>query len=190
MKKKIIIIAIILAFWTFFIGWFFSNYRIRSPIEPVIRTPVSEITPTPIKKKQKTDTGVQKQSSKDDLLLKFAKGSNRRLMAEKVIETFPEEAETFLAITWAESKFENDASTFCCHGIMQIHEWEHRFKIPTSHNETRESRIAWLRNPDNNLEVARIIYDDSGKSPWDGYNDGRYLEYYRIKRISDEGIEV
>jgi len=190
MKKKIIIIAILLGFWTGIIGWFFSNYRIRSPIEKVIRTPVSDVTSTPIKNKQKTDTGAQKESSKDDLLLKFKKGSNKRLMAKKVIATFPEEAELFLAITWGESGFSNQASTWCCHGVMQIHEWEHRDKIPTSHNETKEGRIAWLRNPDNNLAVARIIYDDSGKTPWDAYNDGSYLKYYRIKRITDEGIEV
>jgi len=200
MKKKIIIIAIVLAFVIWLIALFFSNNNIispillkiiiRSPIQRIKRIPVSDITPTPIKNKQKTSKEAQKQSKEDILLSKFVKGSNRRLMAEKVIETFPEEAETFLAITWSESKFENQASSWCCHGIMQVHEWEHRFKIPTSHNETRDGRIAWLRNPDNNLEVARIIYNDSGKSPWAGYTDGSYLAYYRIKKISDNGIEI
>ena len=179
MKKKIILITILIFLTGFFAGIAFrSNYKIISPFEKVIRTPVSEITPTPIKKKQNKGTGAQEQSSKGDLLLKFTKGSNRRLMAEKVIDTFPEEAETFLAITWSESKFENQASSWCCHGIMQVHEWEHRFKIPTSHNETREGRIAWLRNPDNNLKIAKILYNDGdGKWHWDAYSNKTYKQY-------------
>ena len=201
MKKKIIIIAIVLGFWTWCFASFFSNNNIvspillkiiiRSPIEPVIKVPVSDVTSTPIKNKQKTSKEAQKQSKEDILLSKFVKGSNKRLIAKKVIETFPEEAEDFLAITWGESEFKNDAESWCCHGVMQIHEWEHRFKIPTSHNETKEGRIAWLRNPDNNIKVGRMVYEEKGdKTPWDAWNDGSYQRYYRIKKISDNGIEI
>lgn len=171
MKKRIIIIAVVLGLWTGFIGWFFSNYRIRSPIEPVIKVPVSDVTPTPIKNKRKAGTGAV---FAQDKLSTYADNS----IEAKIIATFPEEPAIMLAIAEGESHFRNEASTFCCHGVFQIHESVHRDKIPTSHNETKEGRIAWLRDPDNNLEIAKILYNDGqGKGHWDAYTNGSYKQY-------------
>jgi len=173
MKKKIIIIIIaILILLTGFIAGiaFRSNYKIRSPFEPVIKVSVSDVSPTPIKNQQETALPAV-------LVEKRTSTTSEDSIKEKIIKTFSEEPEIMLAITEAESHFKNEASTWCCHGVMQIHEWEHRDKIPTSHNETRKGRIAWLRDPDNNIEVGRMVYDESGKNAWVVFTDGSYLRY-------------
>ena len=167
MKKKIIIIAVLLGFWTGLIGWFFSNYRIRSPIEKVIRTPVSQVEFNIPKNKQETGIGEV-----------FAKDKPIPLTIEdKIKATFPEEPEIMLAVAKGESHLRNEASSWCCHGIMQIHEEVHKNKIPDEFNKTKEDRIEWLRNPDNNLAIARMLYEASGKSPWEAYTNGSYKLY-------------
>ena len=171
MKKKIIIItiAVVFGFYTWFIGWFFSNYRIRSPIEPVIRTPVSDVTSHILKNKRKTGTGAVFAQEKPT--------TTSNSIEDKIKATFPEEPEIMLAVAKGESGLRNEASSWCCHGILQIHEEVHKAKIPNEHNKTKEDRIAWLRNPDNNLKIARILYDASGKGPWEAYTNGSYLQY-------------
>ena len=185
MKRKIKIIivlgAVFLAFWTWSIVSFFSNNNIvspillkitiRSPIEPIIRTPVSDVTPTPFKNKRKAGTGAVLAKER---LPTYPEDS----IKEKIIKTFPEEPAIMLAVTEAESGFRNEASSWCCHGIMQIHEEVHKDKIPDEFNQTRESRIAWLRDPDNNLKIGKILYNKGdGKWHWAAYTDESYLKF-------------
>gem|GEM_PF-2018831 len=167
MKKKIIITAVILGLWTGIIGWFFSNYRIRSPFEKIVITPVSETQTDTIKNKHKASVPEV-----------FAEDRLPDTIEDKIKATFPKEPELMLAVAKGESGLRNEASSWCCHGIMQIHESVHKDKIPTSHNETKEGRIAWLRNPDNNLEIAKILYNKgAGKHHWAAYTDGSYLKF-------------
>ena len=55
---KGLIVMVVMFLIGFAVGsWFSSNYDLRSPFQKVIRIPVSEVTPIPVKNKQETKQG-------------------------------------------------------------------------------------------------------------------------------------
>lgn len=93
---------------------------------------------------------------------------------DKIKNTFPEQADIMLAIAKAENRnllanptpnHNSDGSIDC--GLMQIN---------SIHGYTCE----YLENIDNNLEVARYVYDTQGITAWSTYNSGKYLEYLHL----------
>lgn len=90
-----------------------------------------------------------------------------RSYIEELIESvFGEEADTAKKVAFAESGMRHDAISWtgCCVGVFQIHEYAHRYKIPAT---TREDRIEWLKDVENNIKTAKQIYDTSGWYPWE-----------------------
>lgn len=109
--------------------------------------------------------------------------TDRDFVILKIEEYFPEDPEIARAIFTQESQlglhFQNLEGS-PDYGIAQINlpTWTDRIPV-----ETEEEKIEWLRDPDNNLSLARIIYEDSlerhgdGWLPWVGYTSGAYKEF-------------
>lgn len=55
------------------------------------------------------------------------------------------------------------------HGI-----WIHASKVP---GKTIAEKEEWLKNPFNNILIAKMIYDASGWNPWSGWTSERYKEF-------------
>jgi hypothetical protein len=89
---------------------------------------------------------------------------------EKIRKTFPEEPEVMVAIAKAESKLNphvvNRANK---DGSVDVG----IFQINSIHGYDEE----WLKNEDNNIKVARQIYEKQGKNAWVVYWKGHYTEW-------------
>ena len=80
-----------------------------------------------------------------------------------------------MAVFTAESSLNPTADNhFCCYGVAQINLYAHWGQIPGA---TKEEKIAWLWNPDNNLTFAKHLYDEQGWQPWQAFTDKAYLKY-------------
>lgn len=94
-----------------------------------------------------------------------------RTVPEMICDTFPEDCDRMLAIAKAENRTlaaapapnKNNDGTIDC-GLMQI-------------NSIHGFDCEWLENIENNLGVARKIYDTQGITAWSTYNSGKYLEF-------------
>jgi len=74
-------------------------------------------------------------------------------------ETFPEDAERALAVAKCESGFKPDAKGPTQDGgVFQIH-------IP-SHGKRLEKLGLDIWDPEDNVEFARILYNEQGWTPW------------------------
>jgi len=89
---------------------------------------------------------------------------------EKIRQMFPEKPDIMLAIAKAESKLNphvvnrgNSNGTIDC-GIFQI-------------NSVWGYDEEFLKNEDNNLKIARIVYEKQGITAWASYNNGAYLKW-------------
>ena len=98
---------------------------------------------------------------------------------------FPEDPKTAKAIFTQESqlgKFFQNLEGSPDYGVAQINLPTWKDEIP---GDTEQDKIEWLRDPDNNLKIARMIYDDSlkrngdGWLPWTAYTSGRYKDYLK-----------
>ncbi len=108
---------------------------------------------------------------------------NEREIITAIKEYFPENPKLAIAIFRHESQlgqyFQNLEGA-PSYGIAQIYLPVWRDKIP---GKTDEEKISWLKNPNNNLKLAREIYEDSKKRrgngwlPWDSYRFGYYKKY-------------
>lgn len=89
---------------------------------------------------------------------------------EKIKKMFPEEFEIMLAIAKAESKLNphvvnrSNSDGSIDTGIFQIN---------SIHGYDEE----FLKNEDNNLIIARKIYDKQGLNAWSAYKNGAYLKW-------------
>lgn len=91
---------------------------------------------------------------------------------DKIRRLFPEDPETMIAIAKAESKLNphainraNRNGSFDT-GIFQIN---------SIHGYDEE----FLKNEDNNLKVAREVYDKQGITAWSAYNNGAYRQWMK-----------
>ena len=89
---------------------------------------------------------------------------------DKIRQTFPEEPEVMVAIAKAESKLNphvvNRANT---DGSVDVG----IFQVNSIHGYDEE----FLKNEDNNLKVARQIYEKQGKNAWVAYWNGAYEQW-------------
>lgn len=89
---------------------------------------------------------------------------------EKIRITFPEEPDIMLAIAKAESKLNPHALNRANrNGSVDIG----IFQINSIHGYDEE----YLKNEDNNLIIARKIYDKQGLNAWSAYKNGAYLKW-------------
>lgn len=60
-----------------------------------------------------------------------------------------------------------------CHG-----KWIHAGKVP---GKTMEEKIAWLKIPENNITIAKYIYEHAGQSfgAWSGYTGDGYKKFLK-----------
>jgi hypothetical protein len=103
-----------------------------------------------------------------------------------IAEVFGEDAEIALAVAKAESGLENDrenrSPVECSIGLFQINlakdycngKWVHASKVP---GDTMDERIEWLKDPYNNINMAKKIYDASGFRPWSVFTNGWYKTF-------------
>ena len=83
-----------------------------------------------------------------------------KTIEEKIVKTFPEQPELMLAIANCESGFNQDAVSHTRDfGTMQVNEkvWD-----PTAN----EMGLDYKNNEDDNLEMARHIYEVQGVTAW------------------------
>lgn len=94
---------------------------------------------------------------------------------QAIVREFKEDSPTMLAICFAESGLRPDAESNTGDiGSCQINLKAHWDKIPV---EGREAKIAWLKNFQNNVKLAKRIKDSSGYWPWTVYKTGAYLAH-------------
>lgn len=107
-----------------------------------------------------------------------------------VKKTFPEDPITACAVAYGESlnnpKGINKSQIEHSVGIMQINLMRHSdgkkihwSKVP---GETLQEKEAWLQVPENNLKVAREIYEGRNKSKmhfgdWSAFTNGSYKRH-------------
>ena len=111
-----------------------------------------------------------------DILVKVDGGGNSGQdesplsIEDKIRKTFPENPEVMLAIAKAESKLNPHAINRANrNGSFDVG----LFQINSIHGYDEE----FLKNEDNNLKVARKIYDTQGITAWSAYNNGAYLKW-------------
>jgi hypothetical protein len=111
-----------------------------------------------------------------DILVKVDGGGNSGQdesplsIEDKIRKTFPENPEVMLAIAKAESKLNPHAINRANrNGSVDVG----LFQINSIHGYDEE----FLKNEDNNLKVARKIYDTQGITAWSAYNNGAYLKW-------------
>jgi hypothetical protein len=98
-------------------------------------------------------------------------------------EVFGDDAGVAVAVAKAESGFENDrenkSPVECSIGLFQINlakdhcngKWVHASKVP---GETMDEKVEWLKDPYNNIDMAKRIFDASGFRPWSVFTNGWY----------------
>ena len=84
---------------------------------------------------------------------------------------------------WAIARAESSLNPKTCHidekeyscGLMQINLRAHGDKVP---GETFEEKAEWLKDPENNFTMARVIKANSKSwNPWTMYTNGMYEQY-------------
>jgi hypothetical protein len=89
---------------------------------------------------------------------------------DKIRKTFPEEPELMIAIAKAESKLNPHAINRAnSNGSVDTG----IFQINSIHGYSEE----FLKNEDNNLKVARLVYEKQGITAWSAYNNGSYKQW-------------
>lgn len=89
---------------------------------------------------------------------------------DKIRKTFPENPELMIAIAKAESKLNPHAINRAnSNGSVDTG----IFQINSIHGYSEE----YLKNEDNNLKIARIVYEKQGITAWASYNNGAYLKW-------------
>jgi len=93
-----------------------------------------------------------------------------------------QEAESFAAIAQAESSLNpsNVGDGGNSIGLFQIYIPAHRDKLIKATGSTSEAVWkSWLKNPDNNINMAVQVYQAAGFkfTPWTVYNTGAYRQY-------------
>ena len=83
-------------------------------------------------------------------------------ISQLITKMFPECPETMLAIAKAESNFKNDAVNVNKNGSRDCG----IFQINSIHGYDCE----WLKDPHNNLDAARKVYEKQGLRAWATYN--------------------
>ena len=74
---------------------------------------------------------------------------------------FGEDAPQAVRVFKCESGLRPDAESHTNdHGVAQINLTSHAAKIPAS------DKVAWLRNPENNIKLALQLFIHSGWNPW------------------------
>jgi len=67
-----------------------------------------------------------------------------------------------------------DEKEYSC-GLMQINLRAHGDKVP---GDTFEEKVEWLKDPENNFTMARVIKANSKSwNPWTMYTNGMYEQY-------------
>ena len=83
---------------------------------------------------------------------------------QTIYREFKNEAPTAQGVFFCESGLKARAvSKTGDYGVSQINLSAHRNKVP---GETDQQKIDWLFNFQNNLKLAKYIYDTSGFYPW------------------------
>lgn len=98
-------------------------------------------------------------------------------ISQLIAKIFPEDPKTAKAIFTHESqlgKYFKNLGGSNAYGVAQIMLPSHRNKIPGANDP---EKIEYLRNPENNLKIARQIYDAQGWNPWQSYTSGAYKKY-------------
>ena len=93
-------------------------------------------------------------------------------------EFFGDDWHIALAIAKAEStmradKCHIDEREYSC-GLFQINLRAHYKKVPGT---GFEEKAEWLKIPENNIKMAKKLYDKSGWWPWSVYKNGSYELY-------------
>ena len=93
-----------------------------------------------------------------------------------IVEYFPEDPQTALAVAKAESELYPRASNWGdshrgCYGSFGI------FQIGCIHGSSVED----LYDVEYNIKKARQIYNDRGWTAWGAYTDGRYKQYLAMR---------
>ena len=92
-----------------------------------------------------------------------------------IMETFGEDGTVALAIAKAESTLRPeichiDEREYSC-GIFQINLRAHYKKVP---GIGYEEKAEWLKEPENNIRIAKQLFDTSGFWPWSVWKNGAY----------------
>ena len=119
--------------------------------------------PVEVKKRVKSLT-IQKVEAKETIA-ELQTSPEERLQAQ-IRKTFGPAGETAILVSEAESGMTPNRISYtgCCYGLFQINVDAHFNRVPGS---TREAKAAWLTVPENNLIIAKQIYDEQGWGPWD-----------------------
>ena len=87
-----------------------------------------------------------------------------KTIEEKIIATFPEEPELMLAIANCESGINQSAVSHTNdYGVMQVNK-------ATWHEVAQEMNLDYQNNEDDNLALARHIYEVQGLEAWVCYD--------------------
>lgn len=107
-------------------------------------------------------------------------------LSDYIQEVFGEDGDVAIAVAKAESGLENDrenrSPVECSIGLFQINlakdycngKWVHASKVP---GDTMDEKIEWLKDPYNNIDMAKKIYDASGFRPWSVFTNGWYKTF-------------
>lgn len=110
----------------------------------------------------------------------------REEIIELIRNAFPEDPNVAVAIAMGESSLDPTRThkdyKECSIGLFQINlakgdcagkkiHWD---KVP---GETAEEKIAWLQIPENNIKIARQIYDAQGWVPWTVFTSAIYKKF-------------
>lgn len=91
---------------------------------------------------------------------------------QAIVREFKEDSRMARAIFKSESGLDPKASSNTGdYGICQINLRAHWGKIP---GDSREQKIEWLENFQNNLKLCKKIKDSSGWYPWTDFKNGKY----------------
>lgn len=89
---------------------------------------------------------------------------------DKICNIFPENCDVMKAIAMAESSMNPNAINWTnSNGTIDVG----LMMINSCHGYDKD----YLLDVDNNLKVARKIYDKSGLTAWSAYNNNKYLKY-------------
>jgi len=146
-------------------------------IAQVITPKVIDIVPSPTTKKTSISsphTGVVRE------------GSSKQQVVGLIQKHFGRVTRTATAIAKAESNLNPNAmlvsAVECSVGVYQINladnycngKWIHANSVP---GDTIEAKIEWLKEPDNNIALAKRIYNEQGFHPWSTFTSGSYRRY-------------
>lgn len=171
-KQKIIIVAVVFIIWTTTIFNTFKIVELYLDYQDTIQTIEKSGTYGADRKYEvipiTTGAVVHASHTNDWEITEIDTSSHS--VEDKICEVFPENCAVMVAIAKAESGLDpneppntnNNGSTDT--GI---------FRINSIHGYSQE----YLDDVDNNIKVAKIIYDTQGITAWVAYNNNKYLEF-------------